>query len=156
MRRWLGAIVIAAIALIATIPQAMAWNPGEALKDPALEARARSISSELRCLVCQNQSIDNSDAELARDLRILVRERLSAGDTDEEVFEFLVARYGEFVLLKPRFNSGTYMLWGLPILLLAGGSAAIVLSAKRRKVQKAGADLSDDEKARLASMIDQH
>lgn len=148
--------MIAAFALIAIIPQAMAWNPGEALEDPVLEARARSITRELRCLVCQNQSIDDSDADLARDLRVLVRERLTAGDTDEEVFEFLVARYGEFVLLKPRFNSGTYLLWGLPILLLGGGAAAIALSARRRRVQKAIADLSEAEKTRLASMIDQH
>src|SRR3954468_11702438 len=92
-------------------PQAYAVQPDEVLSDSALEARARTLSKELRCMVCQNQSIDDSDAPLARDLRILVRERLQAGDSDAQVFDFLVARYGEFVLLKPRLSSRTALLW---------------------------------------------
>ena len=99
----------------------MAVQPGEQLKDAAQEARARKLSAELRCLVCQNQSIDDSDAELARDLRRLVRERISAGDSDSAIRQFLVARYGEFVLLRPPFSFSTALLWSLPAIALAGG-----------------------------------
>ena len=134
---------------------AFAWNPGEALKEPALEARARALSVDLRCLVCQNQSIDDSDADLARDLRLLVRERITAGDTDEQVIEFLVARYGEFVLLKPRFGASTYLLWGLPLLALGGGAIAVVMAARTRRKRKAADEMTDDEKARLASILNQ-
>ncbi len=100
---------------------AHAVQPDEIMPDAAKEARARELSRELRCMVCQNQSIDDSDAPLARDLRLLVRERIAGGDSDAEVIDFLVARYGEFVLLKPRFNPHTLLLWLLPPLLLAGG-----------------------------------
>ena len=135
---------------------AFAWNPGEALKDPELEARARSLSAELRCLVCQNQSIDDSDADLARDLRMLVRERIAAGDSDEQVIEYLVQRYGEFVLLKPRFGTSTYLLWGLPLAALAGGAFAMLVAARGRRNRKSSDKLSEQEKARLASILDQH
>ena len=108
-------LLVAAMA----ISNAMAVEPGERLADPALEARARAISAELRCLVCQNQSIDDSSAPLARDLRLLVRERLTAGSTDADVMRFLVDRYGEFVLLRPRFTLQTAMLWLTPFGLLA-------------------------------------
>src|SRR5213078_2368716 len=101
--------------------------------DPQLESRARAISSELRCMVCQNQSIDDSDAPLARDLRLLVRERISAGDSDSQVLDFLVARYGEFVLLKPRFNPHTVLLWLLPPLALMGGGIALWVYSNRRR-----------------------
>ncbi len=94
---------------------AFAVNPDEVLADPSLEARARAISAELRCMVCQNQSIDDSNAELAKDLRLLVRERLTDGDTDEQVMNYIVSRYGEFVLLKPRFETKTILLWGAPL-----------------------------------------
>src|SRR5690606_3908685 len=99
--------------------------PGEALPNPALEARARALSAELRCMVCQNQSIDLSDAELARDLRVIVRERLAAGDSDREVLDYVVSRYGEFVLLKPRFSLRNALLWGTPVVLLLFGGAVL-------------------------------
>ena len=105
-------------------------QPDEVLSDPALEARARALSRELRCMVCQNQSIDDSDAPLARDLRLLVRERLTAGDSDAKVIDFLTARYGEFVLLKPRFSAGTALLWLAPLIaLLVGGCGVAVRAA---------------------------
>jgi cytochrome c-type biogenesis protein CcmH len=128
-----------------------AVQPDEALADPALEARARALSAELRCMVCQNQSIDLSDAELARDLRILVRERLKAGDSDEEVLDYIVSRYGEFVLLKPRFNLRNAFLWGTPLLLLAGGIAILIVSQRSRKV--AAPKLSDEEAAELDRIL---
>src|SRR6516164_4208768 len=103
--------LVAAVLSLAILSSAVALGPDEVLSDPALEARARSLSKELRCMVCQNQSIDDSDAPLARDLRILVRERLQAGESDQQVINFLVARYGEFVLLKPRFSWHTALLW---------------------------------------------
>src|SRR5690554_8189661 len=105
--------------LLALTPAALAVQPDEMLQDPVLEARARSISAELRCMVCQNQSIDDSDAELARDLRILVRDRLQSGATDEEVIGYVVSRYGEFVLLRPTMNMRNALLWGAPLLILA-------------------------------------
>src|SRR3977135_619033 len=110
--------LLLALFLFAPMP-ARAVEPGEMLRDPALEARARHISQELRCLVCQNQSIDDSSAELARDLRVLVRERLTAGDTDVQVLAFVEARYGEFVLLRPPVNAHTILLWLAPVLLIA-------------------------------------
>ena len=102
---------ISALAFLSVSVSAWAVNPDEVLDDPALEARARALSAEIRCLVCQNQSIDDSDAQLARDLRVLVREQLTQGSSDQEILDFLVARYGEFVLLKPRLNTGTIVLW---------------------------------------------
>src|SRR5437899_10691586 len=116
--RFLFALALAALAFTAP---ARAVQPDEMLRDAALETRARTLSRDLRCMVCQNQSIDDSDAPLARDLRILVRERLTAGDSDDQVIDFLVARYGEFVLLKPRFAWHTAVLWGAPAALLMGG-----------------------------------
>jgi cytochrome c-type biogenesis protein CcmH len=113
---------------------ALAVQPDEVLKDPALERRAREISSGLRCLVCQNQSIDDSDADLARDLRLLVRERLSAGDTDSQVRDFVVQRYGEFVLLRPSFGARTLVLWLTPLVVLALGGAGVYAATRRRKV----------------------
>jgi cytochrome c-type biogenesis protein CcmH len=119
--------------LLGFAPAAMAVQPDEILKDVAMEARARELSRELRCMVCQNQSIDDSDAPLARDLRLLVRERLQAGDSNNQVIDFLVARYGEFVLLKPRFSAHTALLWLLPPALLAIGIVVVVIGARRRK-----------------------
>src|SRR5262249_61134062 len=118
--RWLCLVMLS----LAIVLPAIALQPDEVLSDAALEARARSLSRDLRCMVCQNQSIDDSDAPLARDLRILVRERLTAGDSDSQVVDFLVSRYGEFVLLKPRFSGHTLVLWAAPIVLLLGGGAA--------------------------------
>jgi cytochrome c-type biogenesis protein CcmH len=123
----------------------------EILPDPALEARAREISSELRCMVCQNQSIDDSEAPLARDLRLLVRERLKAGDSDTQVVDFMVARYGEFVLLKPRLNWHTAILWGAPLAILIAGLFGIGLSGGRRFASSRFpevAELSKEERLR--------
>lgn len=133
---------------------ARAVEPGEMLDDPALEARARALSQELRCVVCQNQSIDDSNAPLAHDLRVLVRERLTAGDTDAEVLSYITARYGEFVLLRPRFKPETLVLWLAPLLLLAGAGAFLVRARKRAVASPAAAGpLSPDEQRRLAEVL---
>jgi cytochrome c-type biogenesis protein CcmH len=145
--------LILAVFAIACAGLAHAVQPDEVLADPALETRARALSAELRCMVCQNQSIDDSDAELARDLRILVRERLAAGDTDAEVIDYVVSRYGEFVLLKPRFNVRNALLWGTPIVLLLGGGIFALLAARSRK--RAEAALSEEEKAALNRILDE-
>jgi cytochrome c-type biogenesis protein CcmH len=144
----------AAIVLMAS-PAAFAVQPDEIMGDPAKEARARDLSRELRCMVCQNQSIDDSEAPLARDLRLLVRERIAAGDSDNQVIDFLVARYGEFVLLKPRVNQHTLVLWLLPPLALMGGGLALWLHNSRRK--SAGdppvLHLTEEEEARIERLI---
>jgi cytochrome c-type biogenesis protein CcmH len=139
-------------ALFAAAPMVLAVQPGEMLADPALEKRARTISAELRCLVCQNQSIDDSDAPLAGDLRRLVRDRLQAHDTDAQVIDYVVARYGEFVLLKPRFELSTLLLWLTPVLVLIAGLTLASRSAARSS-RTAEAALSDEEKARLAKIL---
>jgi cytochrome c-type biogenesis protein CcmH len=132
---------------------AIAVEPDEVLSDSTLEARARALSTELRCMVCQNQSIDDSDAPLARDLRILLRERLEAGDSDSEVIDFLVFRYGEFVLLKPRFNGKTALLWiAPPAALVIGGMVAFALFRRRRQIAEVK-PLEEAEKQRLAAII---
>ena len=123
------------------------------MADPGLEARARALSAQLRCMVCQNQSIDDSNAELAKDLRILVRERITAGDSDDAVIDYVVSRYGEFVLLNPRFETKTWLLWGAPIVLLLAGAAAMIVSARRRTGKATGTPLSDEEQARLDSVL---
>lgn len=139
------------LALLFTLP-ALAVEPSEVLPDPALEGRAREIGRALRCVVCQNQSIDDSVAEVARDMRRAVRERLVAGDSDSDVFGFMVARYGDYVLLKPPFKAGTLVLWlGAPlVLLLAGG--ALLFAARRRKPVVPPAPLSDEERRRLDAL----
>jgi cytochrome c-type biogenesis protein CcmH len=130
---------------------AFAVLPSEMLADPALEARARAISEELRCMVCQNQSIDDSDADLAHDLRVLVRDRLKAGDTDQQAIDYIVARYGEFVLLKPRFNLRNALLWAAPAIMLVAGGVFIVMAARRRRTS--GAGLSAEEAAALEQIL---
>jgi cytochrome c-type biogenesis protein CcmH len=132
---------------------ARAVQPDEQLKDPALEARARRLSAELRCLVCQNESIDDSNAPLARDLRLLVRERLTAGDTDRDIRAFLVGRYGEFVLLRPPFNWRTALLWTAPFAAL--GVAAMLLLARSRQTPAApaAAPLTEAERAELSRRL---
>jgi len=148
----------AALALAVTAlapPPAFAVRPDEILSDPKLEARARELSLHLRCLVCQNQSIDDSDAPLARDLRLLVRERLKAGDSNAQVIDFLVQRYGDFVLLKPPLKASTILLWVSPfaVLLLAGG--LLLARARRRAPDDAmGGELSASEVAKLSALID--
>ncbi len=125
------------------------------MADPAKEARARELSRELRCMVCQNQSIDDSEAPLARDLRLLVRERIAAGDSDGQVIDFLVARYGEFVLLKPRFETHTLLLWLLPPLVLLGGGLALWAHSRRRAktADESPPGLSAEEQARLQRLV---
>jgi cytochrome c-type biogenesis protein CcmH len=132
---------------------AFAVNPDEVLSDPALEARARTISTELRCMVCQNQSIDDSNADLARDLRLLVRTRLIGGDTDQQVLDYIVSRYGEFVLLKPRLSEKTFILWGAPIALFIVGGLALAVYARRRAGKPTGKPLSAEEEARLNEIL---
>jgi cytochrome c-type biogenesis protein CcmH len=140
--------LLAIVALLAALTPAFALSPEELLKDPALEARARAISAELRCLVCQNQSIDDSDAPLARDLRTLVREQLSQGKSDQEIMDFVVARYGEFVLLKPRLTTSTLLLWATPFAVLLIAGAALIL--RRRRVETAPeSPLSEAERKAL-------
>jgi cytochrome c-type biogenesis protein CcmH len=151
MRR-AGYILLLIVLLAPTA--SFAVRPDEMLKDPALEARARHLSEEVRCMVCQNQSIDDSEAPLAHDLRVLVRQRLEAGDSDPQVLDFLVARYGDFVLLKPPFKPETLLLWGLPPLALLAGLGALVLMARRRKrVSLQPAALSREEEAKLATLV---
>ncbi len=138
---------------------AQAVEPDEVLDDPALEARARELSKNLRCLVCQNESIDESNAPLARDLRILLRERLKAGDTDEQAIQFLVDRYGEYVLLKPRFSGHTLLLWLGPFAVLIIGLLGAFIYLRRRvgtaaTSASAEAPLSDDERQRLQELLD--
>ncbi len=139
-------------ALVFAVP-AWAVQPDEVLKDPALEKRAREISAGLRCLVCQNQSIDDSDAQLAKDLRLLVRERLVAGDTDRQVEDFLVQRYGEFVLLKPTFSAHNMLLWLAPVLVLVmGGIGAYAALRRRPQVPET---LSEEEQKALEALLKQ-
>jgi cytochrome c-type biogenesis protein CcmH len=149
---------LALIALLAALlapMAALAVEPDEMLKDPALEARARQLSEGLRCLVCQNQSIDDSNAPLAHDLRLLVRERLSKGDSDSQVINYIVARYGEFVLLKPRFEMHTLLLWGLPPAALLAGLVALVMMARRRQAANLQTPaLSAAEQQRIASLVE--
>ena len=147
----LGAILLCLMMAVST--PAAAVQPDEVLADPALEARARALSQELRCLVCQNQSIDDSDASLARDLRVLVRERLKNGDSDQKVLDFLVARYGEFVLLRPPLGWHTLLLWlTLGVLLLTGASVLFAAIRRRSRPNLAEPGLSAQEKARLQSL----
>jgi len=150
-------VFLLAVVLLLSTPalSLAAVQPNEMLQNPALEARARTLSQQLRCMVCQNESIDDSDAPLAHDLRGLVRERLQAGDSDAQVLDFLVARYGEFVLLKPRLSWRTAILWGLPPGLLLGGLALLVVAAARRRgrVQEPTPDLTPAERARLKKIL---
>ncbi len=153
----LAAVVCVLVLTSAPGNRALAVKPDEILADAALEARAREISKGLRCLVCQNQSIDDSDAGLARDLRILVRQRLKAGDSDEAVFRFVVDRYGDFVLLKPPMKPVTYLLWFGPILILLGAVATLVFFFIRRRGAPitASPSLSEDDRARLEALLDE-
>ncbi len=149
MRKLLMALLLSLLAL-----PAFAFNPDEVLKDPVLEGRARNLTSQLRCMVCQNQSIDDSNAELARDLRVLVRERLTEGDSDQAVIDYVVSRYGEFVLLKPRLSLRTVLLWGAPILLILAGSFAVFVFSRRRAALPQGSMLTPEEEARIRDLIE--
>jgi cytochrome c-type biogenesis protein CcmH len=150
-------VFLLVFALLLSTP-AFSWaavQPDEMLQNQVLEARARALSQQLRCMVCQNESIDESDAPLAHDLRVLVRERLQAGDSDAQVLDFLVARYGEFVLLKPRLSWRTAILWGLPPGLLLCGITLLVVAATRRRgrVQEPVPNLTSAEQARLKKIL---
>lgn len=138
---------------------ALAVNPDEVLDDPLLEKRARALSVNIRCLVCQNQSIDDSNADLARDLRVLVRERLVAGDSDTEVLDYLIARYGDFVMLKPPFKGSTYILWFGPLIVFVLAAIGLTVYFRRRQTEYADAGdstgrLSSDERERLTRLLD--
>jgi len=153
-------ITISFVLLVAVFAASAAYavQPDEIMSDPTKETRARDLSRELRCMVCQNQSIDDSEAPLARDLRLLVRERIAAGDSDAQVIDFLVARYGEFVLLKPRLKPHTLLLWLLPPLALAGGGFALWMHSRRRSRSAAAEDqslvkLTSEEEARLQRLM---
>jgi cytochrome c-type biogenesis protein CcmH len=155
MKRALAAAFALAVMMS---PAAHAVLPDEIMADPVKEARARDLSRELRCMVCQNQSIDDSEAPLARDLRLLVRERIAAGDSNAQVLDFLVARYGEFVLLKPRFERQTLLLWLLTPLVLGAGGLALYLQSRRRTRLTAAGDqsalaLTAEEEARLQRLM---
>jgi cytochrome c-type biogenesis protein CcmH len=149
MKRVLAGFWVICALLLAS--PAAAVQPDEVLPDAALESRARDLSAQLRCMVCQNQSIDESDAELARDLRVLVRERLMAGDSDEQVIDYVVSRYGEFVLLKPRFSLQNALLWGTPLILLIGGAIFAVISVRSRRLTET--KLSEEEEAALSRIL---
>lgn len=151
--RGLSRIGAVALVLLAATCPALAVQPDEVLKNPALERRARDISSGLRCLVCQNQSIDESDAPLAKDLRLLVRERLSAGDNDARVRDFVVERYGEFVLLKPLFGLHTALLWLAPLGVMLAGILGLILALRRGRTQAMATALSPNERAVLDSIL---
>jgi cytochrome c-type biogenesis protein CcmH len=145
-------LILSLVAVLLLVAPVRAVQPDEVLKDPALERRARDISAGLRCLVCQNQSIDDSDAQLAKDLRVLVRERLVSGDTDAQVQDFLVQRYGEFVLLKPTFRAHTLLLWLTPALVLTLGGIGAWAAMRRRP---AGAPLDENEQKALEDLLKQ-
>jgi cytochrome c-type biogenesis protein CcmH len=148
-------VIVTFLFTLAVSAASLAVQPDEVLKDPVLESRARDLSRELRCMVCQNQSIDDSEAPLARDLRLLVRERLTKGDSDGQVIDFLVARYGEFVLLKPRLEWQTLLLWGLPPAVLMVGIVALFVQIRRRN--RAVAELpplTAEERRKLSTLVD--
>jgi cytochrome c-type biogenesis protein CcmH len=154
MRRFASIALLAAL-VVPTV--AFAVTPDEMLKDPALEARARELSQELRCMVCQNQSIDDSEASLAKDLRLLVRERLTKGDSNQQVLDFLKARYGEFVLLKPPLELHTLLLWGLPPAALVVGMVGLIAMARRRNtVTVAAPSLNEAEQRKLSTLVEPH
>jgi len=158
-RRWVM-LAVAILTMQILVAPVKAVQPDEMLSDPSLETRARVLSRSLRCMVCQNQSIDDSDAPLARDLRILVRERLQAGDNDQQVLDFLTARYGEFVLLRPRLAWHTAMLWfAPPTVLLAGALGVLLIARRRRRTLLSGTapetiELTGNEQARLAELLE--
>ena len=156
MRKLIAILFVLTVAFAGSAARSV--QPDEIMSDPVKESRARDLSRELRCMVCQNQSIDDSEAPLARDLRLLVRERIAAGDSDAQVIDFLVERYGEFVLLKPRLEPRTLLLWLLPPLALAGGGFALWIQGRRRSRSASGQDqsltgLTAEEKARLERLI---
>jgi cytochrome c-type biogenesis protein CcmH len=161
MRALRAALFALLLGLMPAVPvlapgPAIAIGANEALEDPEQEARARALFKELRCLVCQNQSIDDSDADLARDLRVLVRERIRAGDSDQEVLAFLTSRYGDFVLLRPPVRPSTWPLWFGPFALLAAAALGLAWALRRRRARSGGAPqpLTAEERARLDALLE--
>ena len=153
--RGAAALVALLLVLLSCAGMAGAVEPRERLADPALEARARALSKELRCLVCQNESIDDSGADLAHDLRVLLRERIAGGDNDAQALRFIVSRYGDFVLLKPPVTPATYMLWfGPPAVLAVGGIGALLYLRRRRSAAPEPTSLSEAERRRLAQLLE--
>ncbi|MGH7030720.1 MAG: cytochrome c-type biogenesis protein [Stellaceae bacterium] len=152
IRRLLVAMALLVAAAIAA-PAVRALEPSERLANPALEARAEAIGAELRCLVCQNESIEQSDADLAHDLRVLVRKLLVAGDSNQQVLDYIVARYGVFVLLDPPFERVTWLLWLAPPILVLGAGGALLLRARWRRPEAAFPDLTSDERERAAALL---
>lgn len=150
VRRTVAFVLSGTLALWLSAGVALAVQPGEMLKDPALERRAREISEQLRCMVCQNESIDESNADLAHDLRVLVRERLKAGDSDRQVIEYIAARYGDFVLLKPRFNATNALLWATPAVVFVGGAVLAWSTTRRKKARGSTLSAAEEEELRQA------
>ena len=148
-----GRLALGLLLAIGLAGPAFAVEPDEILANPVLEARARDLSSGLRCLVCQNESIDDSHADLARDIRVLVRQRLQAGETDDQVRAFLVSRYGAFILLKPPVEWGTLLLWGTPLIVLLLGGGAMAFAVRRNPKRDPARPLSNDEKASLDALL---
>ncbi|HUK06746.1 MAG TPA: cytochrome c-type biogenesis protein [Stellaceae bacterium] len=146
-------VALVVLLLLLLAPSAGAVQPGEQLSDPLLEARARALSAEFRCMVCQNESIDQSDADLAHDIRVLIRERLKAGDSDQQVRDFLVRRYGDFILLEPPVKPVTYLLWFGPFVLLVLGMVGIGMFLRTRGAAAPSAPLSAEERRRLERML---
>lgn len=148
-------MLVSIVAILVSLCSALAVEPDEILANPQLEQRARHISRELRCMVCQNESIDDSHAPLARDLRLIVRERLVAGDSDDAVFSYLTARYGDFVLLRPRLTARTLLLWLAPVLVFCGGAVVSVLTVARRRQDAANmsSPLSEAEETALSRLL---
>lgn len=155
LSRWIIALMLAGVAFVILAPVSFAARPDEMLSDPVLEARAEAISREIRCVVCQSENIDESDADIAHDLRVLIREQLKAGASDDDIRAFLVARYGDFVLMKPPFKAKTFLIWTGPFLLLIGGGFFIV-AFYRRAGRHEPAPLNAQEQARLDRFLKEH
>jgi cytochrome c-type biogenesis protein CcmH len=154
MRRLRGLLFSSLLILFAGLPFAAgAVTPDEMLRDPKLEARARDLSAQLRCMVCQNESIDESEASLARDIRLVVREKISAGESNDAILAFLVKRYGDFILLKPPLKIETFLLWGAPVLVLLAGGVTILFAARRNRRIATPPPLSDAETEKLAALV---
>ena len=154
MSRVLLLALVLVLGSLASVPAIAALSPDELLDDPALEARARVIGKQLRCVVCQNQSIDDSNAELAEDFRHIVRERLEAGDSDSEILDYMTDRYGEFVLLKPPVTAGTIVLWGGPFAVLLIGAGLLVVTVRRRREAAGATELTAAERRQLDALLD--
>ena len=156
IKKFIALVIVAVLSFATAVTPSLAVQPDEILPDAAMESRARAMSAQLRCLVCQNQSIDDSNAPLARDLRLLVRERLKAGDSDQEVMDYVVARYGEFVLLKPPFNAATLLLWLTPLLALLAAIYLVRASMQggTRDASQQASKLTAEERKKLAEVLE--